>query len=243
MYIKSIFVAAAVLLSGAAHAEDITVHGSTTVYSNLFGPHEVALEEKTGLNLTVVGNGSSRGIKGIDSGAAQIGMISSNLDGVLKKLDKEAEAANYIAEHVGEERIIVAVHSSNPVSSLSKEQVVSILKGETKNWSEVGGNNMPIVVVTEYAGGGLRTTVEKKLLAKEPMAVSGMREMPNGTQITKVVEQLPPAFAMIATATKSDKMKHVESDAEIVQPLILVVKGERTAAFDKLVEASKEILK
>lgn len=240
-FLSAVF--AASLVAASSHAAEVTVHGSTTVDSNLFKPHMAKVQELSGLNVKVVANGSSRGIKGIDSGKADVGMISSSLDSVLAKLKLTDRAAEFKAEKVGEERIIFAVHPSNKVASLSKEQVVGILNGSIKNWSEVGGDAKPIVVVTEYDGGGFRTTIEKKLLSKSPMTAPKLKAMPNGSQVVKVGQQIPMAFVTIpSTMFKGSSLKKVETEAEIVQPLFLVVKGEGSEAFNKLVEAAKKVL-
>lgn len=238
--------AAALLLAtpGMAKAEAVTIHGSTTVNANLFEPHKAALEAKTGLEFTIVANGSSRGLKGLRDGAANIGMISSDFDGVAKKIGlTDADKADYHPEQVGEERIVYAVHASNPVTSLTKDQIVGILNGSITNWSAIGGNAAPILVVSEYAGGGFRTTVEKKLLSKAPISAPSLKAMPNGPQVVKVGEQVPTAFAAIpSTMLKGSTMKVLETDADIVQPLVLVAKGTPSAAFTKLVETARELL-
>lgn len=245
MKLKALWAAgvAVSMLAGAVYAEDITIHGSTTVEANLFAPYEAELEKMTGDNYTVVGNGSSRGITGIDTGAAQIGMISSDINSVLGKLDMTARAGEFVHDKVGEAVATYAVHASNPVKSLTKEQVVGILQGTITNWSEVGGNDMPIVVFTEFSGGGFRTTIEKKVLGKKPITGPNLREMTNGSQVVQVAAQLPNAFATTPLAMlKGSTMTRVTTDADVIQPLVLLVKGERTGAYNRLVEASKKML-
>lgn len=234
----------AALISTSAFAGDVvTIHGSTTVDSNLFKPHMAEIEKLTGLKFNVIANGSSRGLKGIDSGAADIGMISSDLSSVLRKLKLTDRASEFHSETIGEERIVFAVHPSNAVNELSKEQVVSILNGETKNWAEVGGKSSPIIVVTEYAGGGFRTTVEKKLLSKAEISAATLKELPNGSQVVKVGQQIKPSFVVVpSTMLAGSSLKKITTDAEIAQPLNFVIKGEQTSNFKKLIEAAKTIL-
>lgn len=231
-------------ITSSAQAEEVTVHGSTTVNANLFEPYKAELAEKTGLTLKIVANGSSRGIKGIDSGAAQIGMISSDLSSVLRKLKMTERAGEFHGEKIGEERIVFGVHPSNPVSTLTKEQVAGILKGDITKWSEVGGDDKPIMVVTEYAGGGFRTTIEKKLLSKAEISAPNLKALPNGSQAVKVGQQIPHSFVAVPSKMfAAGNLKKLETEAEIVQPLILVVKGEQTEAYKTLVSTAKELLK
>ena len=49
---------------------------------------------------------------------------------------------------------VFVVHSSNPVKSLTVEQVQKIYKGEITNWSEVGGNNVDMKVFTRPRNSG-----------------------------------------------------------------------------------------
>ena len=240
---KAVLAAAFVLVSGAASAMDMTIHGSTTVNTNLFEPHGAALEQATGMKLNVVANGSSRGISGLDSGAANMGMISADLFSVLGKLKMTDRAAEFTATQVGEERIIFSVHPSNAVTTLTKDQVVSILKGETTNWNQVGGADADIVVVTEYSGGGFRTTVEKKLLDGGNISAPQLRGLPNGPQAVTVGQQLPNALTVAPSAMiKGTNLKKLETEVEIVQPLNLVTKGAPNAEQQKLIDAAKQIL-
>ena len=60
--------AACVAFSATAHAADVSVHGSTTVASNLLMPKKAQIEKASGHSLSVVANGSSRGVMDLVSG-------------------------------------------------------------------------------------------------------------------------------------------------------------------------------
>lgn len=244
MKIKKLLASAVVacaLSVGAAHAAELTIHGSTTVNTYLFGPHKAQLEEMTGLKLNVVGNGSSRGITGLDNGA-DMGMVSSSLDTMLKKTKMEDRAAEFVGNQVGEGELVFVVHPSNPVTAVSEEQLKGMLSGTIKNWSEVGGSNMPIIIVTEFKGGGMRSTAEKKILSKNPIT-GNVRELQNGPQIPKVASQLPPALGVVAKAMiEGTNLRPLETK-KIIQPLVLVTKGTPNADAQKLIDAAKDVLK
>lgn len=60
--------------------------------------------------------------------------------------------------------IAVAVDPKNTVTDLTKDQlIIPFNTGEVKNWSDLGGENMPIVVVGREAGSGTRGAFEEIL--------------------------------------------------------------------------------
>ncbi len=225
-----------------ARAEQLVLHGSTTVANNLMLLYEKKIEALSGVDIIVVANGSSRGIEGLENGQAAIGMVSAELPLILEKLEMRDRAGDFQAHKVGEIRVAFTVHPNNPVRTLSGEQVREILLGHITNWSEVGGKSMPIMVVTEYAGGGIRTTVEAELLDKKSIT-SKARQTPNATQINSIAARLPLSFAPLpqGSAERDENLVIVKTDVEIMQPLILVTKGETTPAMRKVIEAAAEV--
>ena len=238
--LSSIILGASILgFSLSAQAGNLTLHGSTTVTSNVFEPFQGKLESATGLKLNVIGNGSSRGVEGLDTGKADIGMISSSVDSMKKKVPS-AKWAEIKEHNVGIARIAFITHKSNPVKNLTLEQVTNILNGTIKNWSEVGGEDKAILIVTEYKGGGMRSTVEKKLLQKASFA-GKMKELANGPQAVKVTSQVPNAFGVANGAIVNDTVAEVKTDKNIEQPLILLTKGAPNADSQKLIDAIRAL--
>jgi len=95
-------------------------------------------------------NGSGDGIKNTLSGLYEIGHSSRDLktDGSEDGLDVVAYAIDGIA---------VIIHKNNIVETLTAEQIAGIYTGEIKNWSEVGGKDAQITVVTREASSGTRS--------------------------------------------------------------------------------------
>lgn len=222
-----------------ANAAALTLHGSTTVHTNVFVPFQEKLESSTGLKLNVVGNGSSRGVKGLMSGKADIGMISSSIDSMKKKVP-DADWSSINSHDVGIARIAFITHKENNVSDLTLEQIKSILSGGIINWSEVGGTNKPIIIISEYSGGGIRSTVEKKLLDKQSLR-GKIKELANATQVTKVTSQLKNAIGLVSGVNINDRIKEIKTDSKIEQPLILLTKNDVNANATKLIDAIKAL--
>ena len=60
----------------------------------------------------------------------------------------------YVYTQIGSEAFVFFVHKDNPIESLTTEQIKGIYSGEITNWSEVGGNNEPIVPFQRPEGSG-----------------------------------------------------------------------------------------
>lgn len=123
----------------------ISMSGSTSMEKFANALCESFMEKYPDVNVTVEFTGSSAGVESVLSGKCDIGNSSRN----LKDEEKEKGAVENIVAIDG---IAVAVDPKNTVNDLTKDQLVSIYTGKVKNWSEVGGSNMPIVVVGREAG-------------------------------------------------------------------------------------------
>ena len=101
---------------------------------------EVRVDVQTG--------GSSRGLADARSGQADIGMMSRDL---------AADEVDVTAYAVARDGVAMIIHTDNPVTELSPEQVIDIYTGDVTQWSAVGGNDRPVSVVNKAEG---RSTLE-----------------------------------------------------------------------------------
>jgi phosphate transport system substrate-binding protein len=69
---------------------------------------------------------------------------------------KQAEAAGFepVEFTVANDAIAVIVNPENPVSNLTLDQISRIYKGEINNWSELGGEDRPIVRLSRETNSG-----------------------------------------------------------------------------------------
>jgi phosphate transport system substrate-binding protein len=140
--------------AGNGGKEVVSISGSTSV-----GPLAEKLAEKfkdknENINIEVNQIGSSAGITNATSGVSEIGMSSRDL--------KEEEMANGLKETIiAYDGIVVVTHPSNKVNDLTLEQVKQIFTGEVTNWSQLGGEDMEIVVVSREDGSGSRDAFQE----------------------------------------------------------------------------------
>ncbi|MGH1352345.1 MAG: substrate-binding domain-containing protein [Methyloligellaceae bacterium] len=227
-----------------AQAAELTIHGSTTVYTNIFKTKQNEIEDKSGIKLQIIANGSGRGIMDLIKGKTDMAMISSSLNAAVARINKKypnsIAKGTLTAHKVGETRISFIVHKSNPVQKLTLKQVRNILTGEIRNWSQVGGPNKPIMVISEDTNGGIRVLVERKVLGGKEISAHQHKEVPNGQQVSRVTNQISFAFGVSTPASVTGTAKILETDEVVSQPLILVTKGKATETMSKVIAATTE---
>lgn len=126
----------------------LTLTGSSTV-APLAAEFAKRFEQlHPGTRIDVQSGGSGKGIADARTGIADIGMASRAL--------KEGEA-DLTAHQVAADGVGLIVHSANTITELTNQQVIDIYTDKVNQWSEVGGQAMPINVVHKAEG---RATLE-----------------------------------------------------------------------------------
>lgn len=121
----------------------LTISGASTL-APLVSEMAKRFESKNpGTRVDVQMGGSSRGVLDARQGLADIGMVSRDLK--PDELDLDAHA-------VARDGICIIVHQTNPVTTLTDEQIISIFTGKITNWKDVGGADASIVVVNKAEG-------------------------------------------------------------------------------------------
>ena len=134
----------------------VRISGSTTVQPIVQAAADRIRSRNSELSIVVSGGGSGTGINEATAGTVNIGMSSRDLR------EEELRALNIY--RVAYDAIAIIVHPSNPVTNLTMDQAKRIFMGEISNWSEVGGNNAPILVQTRETGSGTLSVLQDLLL-------------------------------------------------------------------------------
>lgn len=156
----------------------ISMAGSTSMEKLANAVAECFMEKYPNVTVTAEFTGSSAGIESVLAGSVDIGNSS-------RALKEEEKAAGAVENIVAIDGIAVAVDPSNTVTGLTKDELISIYTGETRNWSELGGEDAPIVVVGREAGSGTRGAFEE-LLGIEDACVYASELDSTGAVIAKV---------------------------------------------------------
>lgn len=217
-------------------AAEITLSGSTTVQKRVLEPAASAIEAATGVKVTVRGTSSGKGFKEILSGKANASIASSSLSSLLSK-NKLEDDKTYQSHVIIRDVIVPIVHPNNPVSELTFDQLSDINTGKVKKWSEVGGSDMKIVVVTSQKGSATRSVFQKKVMKKQPY-VKGVREVKSTRQEVDLVSKFKGGIGAVSegfVAANPGKVKVVKTD-EISRPLTIITKGDPEPDLQKVID-------
>jgi phosphate transport system substrate-binding protein len=96
------------------------------------------------VRIDVQTGGSSRGIADVAAGLADVGMSSRALD--------DDERVGLMSQVLAHDGVCFLVNAANPVAALDDAQLVAIFTGRIERWSEVGGPDAPITVISRAEG-------------------------------------------------------------------------------------------
>jgi phosphate transport system substrate-binding protein len=224
-----------------AMAAELVLQGSTTFHTTIVEPYVSAVEAETGIKIVSIPNKSNFGLLALVDGKANLAMLSTSLDSQINLLGKSNPDQSFEglqAFEIARTRVAFVVHHHNPVRYLPLESIRKILVGETRNWKELGGQDLPIRVVAVRTGGGVLATVENRLLGSGHISAPNTIRLLVGTQIVTVVAQEPGAIGITQLAiVKSSNVVELTTDEPVKQILSLVSLGTPSANSMTVIEA------
>jgi phosphate transport system substrate-binding protein len=205
----NIVVVAAVLAlsSGVMAASDkiLQIDGSTTVGPIGDAFAEVFLGQYPGLKITVKKTGSGDGAAALIDGRTDIAMMSRFLkpDEFKKAVDKGVMP---VAHVIAMDGVCMIVHPSNPVKALTMDQIKDIYLGKITNWKEVGGTDMPIVIISRDSSSGTFEVFSEKVMKKQDLAKS-VEYVNANPQAHARVSTTPGAIGYVGLGFVDEKVK------------------------------------
>lgn len=138
----------------------INISGSSALQPFVQAAADSLKDSDPDLSITVNAGGSGKGLTDVSNKSVDIG--DSDIDAASKLA---ADKASALQDHkicvIG---VATVVNKSVTVKSLTQDQLIKIFTGKVKNWSEVGGENEPIVIVNRPSTSGTRSLYKKYAL-------------------------------------------------------------------------------
>jgi phosphate transport system substrate-binding protein len=183
---------------GTSHSQTLYIQdkGSDTIVNLALAWAEKYQAEHPDISISVTGGGTGTGIAALLNKTTDIANASRQMQAVEVQQAK-ANGFAPVETVVARDAIAVAVNPDNPVSRLTFQQISDIYSGKINNWSQVGGEDRPIVRLSREVNSGthvyFRDTVvrlgdsknktffaaDTLLLASSEGIVSELRQNPN----------------------------------------------------------------
>ncbi len=218
----------------------ITMAGSTSMEKLANAVAESFMEKYPDVTVTAEFTGSSAGIEAVLNGSVDIGNSS-------RSLKDEEKASGAVENIVAIDGIAVVTEPANTVTGLTTEQLISIYTGETKNWSDVGGEDEAIVVVGREAGSGTRGAFEELLGIEDACAYAN--ELDSTGAVMAKVASTPGAIGYVSLDVLDDtvialSLDGVEATEENIKggtyslsrPFVMATNGEISQQSDAVQE-------
>lgn len=153
---------------------NIVITGSTSVEKILNDMKDEFEAQNPDVTIEYTGSGSSAGITDTKAGTNNIGASSRE----IKEEEMDADLKEEVFAYDG---IAVIVNPANEaVADITAEQLADIYSGKITNWSEVGGDDAEIFVVSREESSGTRSAFEELIGLEEAGGLSGNASVSEG---------------------------------------------------------------
>ncbi|MDO4454402.1 MAG: phosphate ABC transporter substrate-binding protein [Eubacteriales bacterium] len=181
----------AVGMTASVSAEElsgsITGSGSSALLPLAQNVADAFKELHPDVSITLNGGGSGTGLKQVSDGSVDIG--NSDVEAETKL---EADAAAELVDHkvcVVTMATIVNKEVGESVTSLTKDQLIDIFTGEITNWSEVGGPDEEIILISRPQTSGTRALFKEYALdGNEELSGGSLETDDSGTLLQSVAD-------------------------------------------------------
>jgi phosphate transport system substrate-binding protein len=127
--------------------------GSDTMVNLALAWAEAYQAQHPAVRISVTGGGSGTGIAALINGTVDLANASRSIKDE-ERSEAEANGVNPVEIVVARDAIAVVVNPTNPVDHLTIAQISDIYRGRINNWSEVGGEDRPIVRLSRETNSG-----------------------------------------------------------------------------------------
>ena len=225
-------------LPGHARADTVALHGATTVINVLITPLRATVEKSTGHTLEIVGNATGKGLVDMTDGKADASLSSEPLDVAVAAAEaagKKIDPKTLQFHEVKKDEVVFIVHLSNPVSSLTWEQLRDIHTGKITNWKQVGGKDQAITVYCDVPTGGTRALIKKVIMGGEEYSPS----VKSLIAVARIAEMVPKDEGGIGGLGKgfADNKSKVLQTKKFERPLGFITVGAPSAKVKQVIDA------
>ncbi len=165
----------------------ITLGGSTAMAPLAVRGLAELVDRPEGLEISVRGEGSWHGVADV---------LNGSIDAAFTDVQFDDSARDAISYPIAAFSIAFIAHPQSGVRALTRAQLGRVLLGRASNWSQLGGSDLPIVLVNRDTSSGVRSIVEQKVLCNQSVARAKTAGCNRSAALA--VQRVPGAIAYVA---------------------------------------------
>ncbi|MCB2135838.1 MAG: substrate-binding domain-containing protein [Rhodobacteraceae bacterium] len=170
----------------------------------------------------VTSSGTDEAFQALLDKTAQVGMASRRITPQEARALRDSGAGNMVSPDqervIAVDSIVVITHPSNPVTSLSINELGGIYTGRITNWSDVGGPDLPIKLHGYKDGFDTETVFYNRIFGEvEGVTPAPQVEAEDSNQMSILVNEDPGAIGFVSFAfQRGSKGLNIENECGIV---------------------------
>jgi len=228
---KKMLIFSLMIISAAVYGQKVNfkIKGSDTVLPLTQKEAEIYMKKYPGSSVMVTGGGSGVGISALMTGTTDIAQASRSLK-LDEKMKLNDAGKSFKETIIAYDALAVIVNPANKVTKLTREQLEGIFTGKIKNWKEVGGDDMKIVVYSRETSSGSYEFFKEHVLSRKNFASAALL-MPATGAVVQSVSQTKGAIGYVGLAYLEKTIKAVEVSYDMgrtyVKPSIETAKSKK----------------
>ena len=207
-----------------AEKDTLTNKGSDTIVNLALAWAEAYHEVRPDINISVTGGGSGTGIAAMINNTVDIANASRRMKN-KEIANAEENGITPVEFVIASDGIAVIVNPKNPVDRLTLQQVSDIFSGNIVNWTEVGGEDRPIVRLSREVNSGthvyfLETVVRMGDNKDDTLFSTSTLLLPSSEGITAEITQNRNAIGYDGLGYVTDAVKTIALAPDDTSPYV-----------------------
>lgn len=145
----------------------IKINGSDTMLRLIKRLTQEYSKEVKNIEFIVNPGGTGAGVRSLVANETMISMASRNLEPDEIKLVSEKYSTIGVSTLIAKDALCIYVNKSNPINTLTMQEIRNIFLGNISNWKELGWVDKPINVYLRNSSSGTRQMFQNLVLENE----------------------------------------------------------------------------
>ncbi|MFL5730877.1 MAG: phosphate ABC transporter substrate-binding protein [Cytophagaceae bacterium] len=188
--------------------ENIVIKGSETIFplcKALAAEFEI---QNSWYRIHTSGGGSETGISALKQDQTDIAMSSRSMK-LGEKLYFQEEHSAYNEKIIAYDALAIITSNQNMLDQLTIEEVAGLYTGKIKNWKELGGDDLPVIIYSREASSGTYDFFNEFILNHQRLDSNVIR-VPDNEELLRKVNQNKAAIGYVGLGHLTGQVKAVK---------------------------------